>query len=220
MDEKEALLTKAKELKVAKRYLEAGELLQKFNQLEPGNKTGLCLRATCLSIEAITRREFNIFEKARVALKQALDADWTWEMGHQLQIDLFTCFGQQVELEKNYKQTSLNDNSKKTICDKMIKIILLAGKFKETPPSVSTQLTSDFGLLTVFKRYWILFLGFPSLLWALYEVPNISLASDSKISFLAPFIFFILGIGVFVLILIGMYIYRKSNKNQKGKNID
>ncbi len=83
LDENEALLTKAKELKLAERYLEAGDLFQKFIQLEPGEENALRMLATCLSIETISRRDVMLFERTRKALTQALDNDWAWDQGHQ-----------------------------------------------------------------------------------------------------------------------------------------
>ena len=220
LDNKEALLTKAKELKLAEKYLEAGDLLQKFIKLEPDNKTALYLFATCLSIEAIARGEVELFERARMALKEALDAEWTWEWGHQLQIDLFIFFGRQKELIKDYERKYLNDDSKKNVCERMLKIIQLTEKYKENPPMVSTYLISDLGFITILIRFWFLFLGLPLLLLGLYEVPNISLSTNDKFTFLAPFVFFILGMGIIVLILVSMNIYRKRNRNDKGKSID
>ena len=172
--------------------------------------------ATCLSKEALNRPDIELFEKAQMALKQALDAEWTWERGHLFQIDLFIFFGKQAEPIKNYEQIGLNDESKNIFSEKMIKIILLTEKFKENPPLASTLFASDTVFLTVLKNFRILFVGFPLLLWAIYEVPNISLRIGDKNSILVPFVFLILSSGVFVLILISMYLYRKSNKNEKG----
>jgi hypothetical protein len=216
LDKKEALLAKAKELKLSEKYLEAGDLFQKFLQLEPGEKNALSMLATCLSIEAISRRDVMLFERTRRALTQALDNDWAWDQGHQFQIDLFICFGKQADLIKDYEQMVLRDDTRRSISKKMIKIIQLTERFKKNPPVVSTSSTSNLELLKSFKKYWTLLFGLPILLGVIYEVPNFSYGNGEKKSFLALFIFMIFGTGILVLILVGMNIYRKNNKTDKS----
>jgi hypothetical protein len=220
LGEKEALLARANELKKREMYLEAGDLFQKFLQLEPGQKSALRMLAVCLSIETISRRDVVLYERARAALTQALDSDWLWDQGHQFQIDLSICFQKQADLINDYEKMSLNNEARKSVSERMIKVIRLTEKFKDNPPVVSTNLTSDFGGMSFFKKYWIVLLGLPILLFAIYEVPNIFYGNKEKISFLAPFIFLTLGAGILVLILMGLNIYRKNKESVMGKNID
>src|SRR5258708_15480802 len=170
--------------------------------MEPRQKKASRMLATCLSVEAISQHDIKLFERADRALTQALDDDWNWEQGHQLQIDLFICFERQGNLIQDYRQKGLTDEARKSISERMIKIIQLTEKFRENPPVVTANLAPDLDLVTVSKKYWFLIIGLPTLLGAVYEIPNLYYSAGEKGSFLTPFVFLVLGIGVLILILV------------------
>ncbi len=217
LGEKEALLNQAEIFKKEGNLLTALGFYEKYLFLDPGNFEVLSQRAVCLCQEAVSRGEIPLFQKADEALISVFQTSWTWERGHQTRVDLYYNFGKLEELLNEYENISLEKDFRYSISQKMIKIINLTRKFKETPPAVLTTVKGDNQTIYI-KSFWPLFIGVPILLWGAYEIAALPHSREGGNVVILFFVFLFIALSIIVLIYLCTRLYKKNQNEIKKEN--
>ena len=216
LDEKLALLTKADQLRLAGNNALAAEYFTKFLGYDPDNSEVLKRNAGCLYFEAISTKSETWFEKADAGLKASLARDWDWSQGHQLRVDLSFYYHRLDELAREYESISLQNGPQQKIALEVLKIIRLTKKFKEAPPDVQVQISSDNEWFLLVKSFWPSALAIPFLLWLIYRITSASNArEDSNVA--ALFLVLMVIVMAVILVVYLCMVFYKRNKKKEAK---
>lgn len=137
---------------------------------------GKVLRKAPSDIEALRKRAVAGYRKAQgsanetslrqswSAVQEALERDWSWEIGHQYLVQIADKLGTLEELEKEY-QESEKDPERAEMGRRMVWVIQLVRQYKWQPPERSFKLPGDPEWIRLFKAYWPILPAYGWVLW-------------------------------------------------------
>ena len=134
-------------------------------------------------------------------------------------MDLYYHFDKLDLLKKDYENKRSVDEPYQAFRDKMVNIIGLTQKFKSEPLAPITTILHPMEETKLFlKKFWLLFIGIPFFLWAIYSVATVNRLKDEHQNAFFLLIIFILGLSILVLFLI-VISNRRDGKNKKENQI-
>jgi len=203
------------------RFSEASRFYEQYLQLEPTDPEARKGNAICLYLGSLKDPGEDSFKKADEAIVRILETDWDWEKGHLSRLDMYFHFSKIETLKKEYEEIAAKDQEKKAVCERVLGIARLTSRFHEDPPVIQTNILDRYQEFEgFFKKYWLMMLGIPLLLWIIWGLAQVSRSADENKKMILVFVSFILGLALLMLFFFNMAKLSKKSKQKTEKNDD